>query len=81
MLGQPAVKPIPTPSILDLCQALGAFDGRKRWRSLDGKRLYEWDGLHGEIEVYDKRGNHVAVADPVTGLYIKPAVKGRKIKV
>ena len=45
--------PIPRPCFLDECVSLGAFNGQKRWRSEDGKRLYTWDSLHGEIEVYD----------------------------
>ena len=58
-------KPIPIPSFLDRCEAIGAFGGEKRWRSADGKRLYTWDSLHGEIEVFDKRGNHLGAVDAV----------------
>jgi hypothetical protein len=72
--------PIPKPSFLDEQQSLGAFDGKKRWRSHDGDRLYEWDALHGEIEVYNIRGRHIGVLDAL-GSPIKPAVKGRKIDV
>ena len=43
-------------------------------------KLYTWDGLHGEIEVYDKRGYHLMVLDP-DGNKIKDAVRGRKINV
>lgn len=55
---------------------------RARWVSEDRRLYYEWDSLHGEIEVYDKRGNHVAVlnADGVIKPN-KPAVKGRTIDV
>jgi len=60
---------------------LSAPGGRRRWRSPDGRRLYEWDDLHGEIEGYNKRGRHVGVFHPVTGALIKPAVRGRKIDV
>ena len=59
----------------------GAFRGKKRWRSPDGRRLYEWDDLHGEIEGYNTRGKHVGVFHAVTGALIKPAVRGRKIDV
>lgn len=31
---------------------------RKRWKDPDGT-IYEWDYLHGTVEKYDKRGNHV----------------------
>jgi len=75
-----AGKPIPKPSFLDECVSLGAFNGEKRWRSTDGKRLFTWDSLHGEIEVFNKRGHHLAVYDP-QGLWIKGGKKGRKIDV
>lgn len=52
--------------------------GGLRWRDPNGEYLYEWDDLHGEVEVYDRRGNHRGVADAVTGEIIKPAVRGRK---
>jgi len=73
-------KPIPKPSYLDECEYLGAINKQKRWRSTDGKRLYTWDSLHGEIEVFNSRGKHLGVKDP-DGLFIKEAVKGRKIDV
>ena len=73
--------PIPRPSFLDLCEPLGAFDGERRWLSRNGKRLYTWDSLHGEIEVYDARGWHLGAADALTGLLLKPSRKGRRIDV
>lgn len=73
--------PIPSPSFLDQCEHLGAFGTERRWRSLNGKRLYTWDALHGEIEAYDRRGWHLGVIDAITGVQIKPAVKGRRIDV
>jgi Cytotoxic len=72
---------IPTPSFLDKCELLGAFGGHRRWRSLDGKRLYTWDSLHGEIEVYNRRGRHLGAADALTGVLIKPARRERHIDV
>lgn len=47
----------------------------------DGKRYFEWDHTHGDIEVYDKRGRHLGSMDPVTGHMSKPAVPGRKIEL
>jgi len=47
----------------------------------DGERYFQWDHLHGEIEVYDKRGKHIGVMDAVTGQMTKPAVPGRKINL
>lgn len=74
-------KSIPQPSFLDDLECLGAFGGQKRWRDASGKRLYTWDALHGEIEVYDARGWHIGVIDAVTGMPIKEAVRGRRIDV
>lgn len=74
-------KRIPKPSFLDACIYLGVKNAEKRWRSTDGKRIYTWDGLHGEIEAYNQRGKHIAVLDPLTGQVIKPAVAGRTIDV
>jgi hypothetical protein len=74
-------KPIPKPSFLDKLKLLGAVHGVKRWRSADGKRLYTWDSLHGEIEVFNARGRHLGVIDPLTGEPIKDAIRGRKIDV
>lgn len=73
--------PIPRPSFLDTAIRLGYISGTQRWRSTDGKRLYTWDSLHGEIEVFNTRGHHIGVADPVSGEMIKDAVRGRKIDV
>ena len=73
--------PRPDPCFLDRMKSLGAFKGKKGWASPDGKRLYEWDDLHGEIEGYNNRGKHIGVFHPVTGEMIKPAVRGRTIDV
>jgi hypothetical protein len=76
-----AGKSIPKPSILDDCDSLGAVNGEKRWRSKDGKRLYTWDSLHGEVEVFNTRGRHLGAVDPATGRLKKQPKKGRKIDV
>ena len=44
-----------------------------------GRRFYEWDYTHGDVEVYDGRGNHLGSADPATGLPTKPPNPGRSI--
>ncbi|WP_241897731.1 colicin E3/pyocin S6 family cytotoxin [Pseudomonas syringae] len=36
--------------------------------------------LHGEFEVFDRRGFHLGSVCPDTGLSLKPAVRGRRIK-
>jgi hypothetical protein len=75
-------KPIPRPSILERFESLGAPYGERRWRSHGGKRLYTWDGRHGEVEVFNSRGKHLGGSmDPITGEMIKPAVPGRTIDV
>jgi hypothetical protein len=71
----------PKPSYLDECDFVGWLNGDRRWRSKDGKRIYTWDSLHGEIEVFNRRGRHLGAADAVTGVLTKPAVKGRTIDV
>jgi hypothetical protein len=43
-------------------------------------RYYKWDHTHGDIEVYDRNGDHLGSADPVTGEIYKPAVPGRNIR-
>lgn len=58
-----------------------AGNGRKTSGDGKGKRYYEWDYLHGEIEMYDSKGKHLGVLDPNTGAVYKPAVPGRKIDV
>lgn len=73
--------PMPSPCFLDECEFLGFIEGSKRWRSRDGRRLYTWDALHGEIEIFTKRGSHLGAADAVTGVLFKGPVKGRKINV
>ncbi len=74
-------KIIPKPSYLDRAQYIGFVHGAQRWISACGRRLYTWDALHGEIEVFTKRGKHLGVLDAVSGEFIKDAVKGRKIDV
>jgi hypothetical protein len=43
--------------------------------------LLTWDSLHGEIEAFDLRGRHVGVLDAITGVMIKEARIGRRIRV
>jgi hypothetical protein len=43
--------------------------------------LYTWDSLHGEIEVFNKRGKHLGAIDAIHGKLIKDPVRGRKIDV
>jgi hypothetical protein len=77
----PMAKTVPDPSILDDFESLGAINGKKRWRSDGGKRLYTWDSLHGEVEVFNSRGKHLGALDPNKGDWVKDAVPGRTIDV
>lgn len=74
-------KPIPRPSFLDDCESLGFVHGERRWRSKNGKRLYTWDALHGEVEAFNTRGRHLGAFDPITEDMIKGPVQGRTIDV
>ena len=73
-------KPVPKKSFLNECLPAGAPNGQKIWKSEDSKRIYTWDSLHGEIEMFNGRGKHLGVLN-VDGDLIKDAVKGRKINV
>lgn len=54
---------------------------RERWVDAKGKRVYEWDSQHGELEEYRASdGEHLGSVDYKTGNQLKPAVKGRSIK-
>jgi hypothetical protein len=76
-----ATVPKPNPCYLDGFEKWKIVGGRQIWRNKEGSRLYTWDSLHGEIEVYNDRGYHLGVLDAVSGELIKPAVKGRKINI
>ncbi len=74
--------PLPSPNYEDdHLEYLGRWSGRKRWRDPNSNNLYEYDSRHCELEVYNRRGRHLGVADVVTGEIIKPAQRGRKIDV
>lgn len=71
--------PKPKPSILDGLRVAGIDGGRKVYKSDSEPVYYTWDSLHGEVEVFDKNGRHLGVVDPLTGITIKPAIRGRRI--
>ncbi len=74
-------QPIPKPSFLDTCEYLGYIYSSRLWRSAQLDLLYTWDALHGEIEGFSARGWHVGAFHPLDGRKLKPAVKGRRIRV
>ena len=71
-----------SPSQSPVWKNLDSYQGKIR-RSGSGRdsRYYEWDFTHGDIEVYDRNGNHLGSMDPITGQLYKPPVKGRTIEV
>ena len=74
-------KPIPGTGYLNTCEYLGYIHGARRWRSPDGEDLLTWDSLHGEIEVYNTRGEHRGTKHAVSGVWVKDAVRGRRLDV
>ena len=55
--------------------------GETRWVDPRSNRLYTWDALHGELEVFTRHGHHLGAVDPLSGRLVKPPVKGRKLDV
>ena len=54
---------------------------RARWIDSKGRRVYEWDYRHGELEVYrTSDGSHLGAFDPTTGQQMRPPIKNRNIK-
>ncbi len=47
----------------------------------NGKKYYDWDHTHNDIEVYDNKGRHLGSMNPITCKMYKPVAKGRKIKL
>jgi hypothetical protein len=41
---------------------------------------YKYDRLHGEVEKFNSRGDHLGALDPISGKKIKDAVPGRNIR-
>ncbi len=70
--------PKPRPCFLDTLEKYIVSNGEQIYRKND--KYYTWDGLHGEIEVYNKQGLHIMVLDAY-GTKIKDAVRGRRINV
>ena len=71
--------PIPKPSILDGFRVVGIEGGRKIFKDDSEGLFYSWDSMHGELEVFNKKGLHLGAACPQTGVIVKPPVKGRRI--
>jgi hypothetical protein len=69
----------PSPCFIDSFEFYKVIGGRKVYRNNDF--YYSWDELHGEIEVFDKRGYHLGALHATSGEKIKRAVKGRRLNV
>ncbi|APV41134.1 toxin [Pseudomonas frederiksbergensis] len=50
---------------------------RKRWKDRKG-RIYEWDSMHGTVEIYDRQGKHLGEFDPETGVQLEKALSKRR---
>lgn len=70
----------PRPSIVDRYKKVKVESGRQYWYDSNEQRYYSWDSLHGEFEVFDKRGYHLGAVCPETGEYLKDAVRGRRFR-
>ncbi|EIK71683.1 S-type pyocin/colicin family protein [Pseudomonas synxantha BG33R] len=54
---------------------------RERWIEEKGRKVYEWDSQHGELEVYlASDGSHVGAYNHITGAQLKGPNKKRNIK-
>ena len=75
------MKPPPKTPFTESLIRVPRKQGPSRWRNEGATRYYEWDGLHGELEVYNRHGKHLGAVDPASGVFIKDPVKGRSIDV
>lgn len=71
--------PKPVSCFLDCCEKYKVINGQQVYRL--NNKYFTWDGLHGEIEAFDKFGFHIGVLDAISGDKIKPAVHGRRLDV
>ena len=67
-----------TTATSPIWRALNPWRGKTK---TDGSRYFQWDYTHNNIEVYNRRGQHIGIMDPVTGAMIGPRVVGRTINV
>ncbi|GAB3076208.1 colicin E3/pyocin S6 family cytotoxin [Corynebacterium aquatimens] len=72
--------PRPNPSFLDGLERVKR-SGTQRWRDPDQSIVFEYDRLHGHVEGYNRRGEHIGIFDVHTGHRIGQPVRGKKIDV
>ncbi len=66
------------PSMSPIWNSFDNYRGKIKKNS-KGTEYYQWDYTHGDIEVYNSRGEHLGCIDAITGAWTKNAVKGRTI--
>ncbi len=66
------------PSLSPIWNGLENYRGKIK-RNSKGTQYYQWDYTHGDIEVYNSRGEHLGCIDAISGAWTKNAVKGRTI--
>lgn len=71
--------PKPDPSIVSGFKVSFVEGNRKYYFDPEEQLYYSWDSLHGEFEVFNRRGFHLGSVCPTTGITLKPAVRGRRI--
>lgn len=69
----------------------GLYKRLKFYKIIESKKTYilqgkirkyvQWDSQHGEWEVYNSFGKHIAVSDDNGNFLVESAVKGRSINV
>lgn len=54
---------------------------RERWIEEKGRKIYEWDSQHGELEVYlASDGSHIGAFNHISGEQLKGPIRKRNIK-
>ncbi|MNW57335.1 Cytotoxic [compost metagenome] len=70
------------PFLMDKERTSHKWNKERIYRDRKTGNLYHKDGLHGEIEAYNRRGNHIGVLTPEGDKHpIKGAVPGRRISI
>ena len=70
-----------SPSLSDAWKGMSNYRDGIKTNGATGKQkeFYKWDHTHGDIEVFDRNGNHLGSMNPNTGVMHKPPVPGRTL--
>ena len=60
--------------------SVGVRNGKATYKD-NNDYYYQWDSLHGEWQMYNKRGRHIGVLNETGTRKIKDAIKSRKIQL